>query len=850
MASLHLKSMSEELKTYCLKCKEQRVLLQPQPEWSAAGRPGTRGQCPVCGGALYRQGRTPAHDTLPKPESAPSINGRKAPTPARPAKQAADQKSAQVAGRKSPRASKAEGKTQGGQRAAARTQRTRPASRQDGSAARSGRLVVVESPAKAKTIGKYLGRGYIVKSSIGHVRDLLKSRLSVDVEHGYEPEYRVPNEKRKVVQELKEAAGRAREIYLATDPDREGEAIAWHVLEAAEMDPTRTRRVVFQEITQSAVKAAFENPRAIDMHRVHAQQARRILDRLVGYQLSPLLWRKVRGRLSAGRVQSVAVRLVVEREREIEAFDPQEYWTIHANLSQEKFRAQRSRPVFKARLHRFGGEEPDLTSEEKVRPHVATLQQAAWGVGHVRLGQRQRRPQAPFTTSTLQQEASRRLNFDTGKTMRLAQQLYEGVDLGQAGTVGLITYMRTDSVQVAQEAQAQARAYIGASYGPDYLPERPPFYKTRSKTAQEAHEAIRPTAVERIPQAMKAHLRPDQFRLYQLIWARFVASQMAPAVYDTVTADIYAGDAQTPVTRRPYLFRATGSTLRFPGFLALYEETAPSDRPDDGENQVPADLVAEERLDLIALLPEQHFTQPPPRYSEATLVKELEENGIGRPSTYASIISTILDRGYVAREEKRLVPTEIGGLVTDLLVAHFPDVLSVDFTAQLEDHLDEIADGKPWTPVVDEFYQAFARQLAVADQAIGKITVARPEVEPVGRDCPQCGRPLIYRDGRFGRFIGCSNFPTCRYTEQIVVPTGVTCPVSGSDLIVKRTRRGRTFYGCARYPECQWTSWYKPVKTDGQDAIYVENNRKQVTSTVCGLRQVAAEAAGVQKDGS
>ncbi|RMD52374.1 MAG: type I DNA topoisomerase, partial [Candidatus Thermofonsia bacterium] len=637
-------STDNELIGYCFKCKEKRPLQDPKPEWAANGTPGTRGRCPVCGGTIYKAGRTPAHENLPKPEIKVTKKKKKA-------------------AKKSP--------------------------------PRRGKLVVVESPAKARTIGRYLGRGYTVKSSVGHVRDLLKSRLSVDVEHDYQPEYRVPNDKRPVVKELKEAAAKAKEIYLATDPDREGEAIAWHVLESAEMDPARTKRVVFHEITKPAVQAAFEHPREIDMDRVNAQQARRILDRLVGYKLSPLLWRKVRGRLSAGRVQSVAVRLVVEREREIESFVPVEYWTIDAELSQEKYRPQQERPYFKAKFFKFKGEDPVMNSEADVQPHLAALQKATWTLGDVRIGKRTRKPAAPFTTSTMQQEASRHLSFGTSKTMRIAQQLYEGVDIGEEGTVGLITYMRTDSVTVSKEAQAEAIAYVTERFGKEYLPDTPPVYKTKSKAAQEAHEAVRPTSVMRDPKQMKPYLKRDQYRLYKLIWDRFVASQMAPAVYDTVSADIWAGDADVPVKKRPYLFRATGSVLNFAGFLALYEESSPQDKPEDDQNQVPSDLVEGELVDLLNLLPEQHFTQPPPRYSEATLVRALEENEIGRPSTYASIISTIQQRGYVERDGRRLVPTETGRIVNDLLVEHFPNIMSVDFTARMENALDEIAEGQP-----------------------------------------------------------------------------------------------------------------------------------------------------------
>ncbi|MEZ4511205.1 MAG: type I DNA topoisomerase [Chloroflexota bacterium] len=778
---------------YCFKCREKREITDPKPEFAANGSPGTRGVCPVCGGTIYKPGYTAAHDGMEKPvvKRSSKKNGKGAENEPR----------------------------------------------------RAGKLVVVESPAKAKTIGKYLGRGYTVKSSVGHVRDLLKSRLSVDVDNGFTPEYRVPNDKRKTVNDLKAAAAKAKEIYLATDPDREGEAIAWHVLESAEMEPERTKRVVFHEITKKAVQEAFNHPREIDMDRVEAQQARRILDRLVGYNLSPLLWRKVRGRLSAGRVQSVAVRLVVEREREIESFVTEEYWSLEAELSQRKYAGEAERPFFRAKFHKFEGETPKLDSQAAVQPHLDTLQKAVWTVGEVKLGQRQRRPAAPFTTSTLQQEASRQLNFGTSKTMRLAQQLYEGADLGEEGTVGLITYMRTDSVTVSTEAQEEARAYIGKKFGAEYVPETPPVYKTRSKTAQEAHEAIRPTSVMRSPKGMKEHLARDLYRLYRLIWDRFVASQMETAVYDTVAADIWAGQPGSAVEKRPYLFRATGSSLRFKGFLALYEETRPEDRPDDDESVVPADLGEGEQADLLHLLPEQHFTQPPPRFSEATLVRALEDNGVGRPSTYASIISTIQKRGYVDRDGRRLIPTETGQVVNDLLVEHFPNVLSADFTARLEDELDDIANGKPWVPVIDEFYQQFNRNLQAADEAIPKIDLKK-EVDYVGRACPDCGNELVYREGRFGRFIGCSTFPKCRFTEQIVNKIGVTCRFGGGEIIERKTKRGRTFYGCSHYPECEWSSWKLPVADTANkcpDGLLVQATEQTTECVVCGLKEKPAK---------
>lgn len=775
-------------------------MLEATAEWASNGSPGTRGKCAVCGGTIYKQGRTAAHEDLPKPPVTVK------PPPSRSASK----------GKKATKSTKS-------------------------SPARKGeKLVIVESPTKAKTIGRYLGRGYVVKSSSGHIRDLLKSRLSVDIENDFAPEYRVPNEKRALVKELKKAAAQSSEIFLATDPDREGEAIAWHVMEAAEMDPARVKRVVFQEITLPAIQAAFDHPRAIDMDRVEAQQARRVLDRLVGYQLSPLLWRKIHGRLSAGRVQSVAVRMVVEREREIDAFTSIEYWTIDAELSQPKFRIDprgngSRRPFFIGRLHRINGEEPVLDSEKAVEPHLDALKQASWEVGNVNLSTRTRRPSAPFTTSTLQQEASRRLGLGTNRTMSIAQQLYEGIDTGE-GDTGLITYMRTDSVTVAGIAQEQARDYIQSAYGPDYLPDKPPVYKTRSKTAQEAHEAIRPTSIERTPTVLKPHLSKDQYRLYKLIWERFAASQMAPALYDTVAAEIWAGSATQPAEERPYLFRASGSTLTFRGFLAVYGTEDPDEEDEENVDlpQIPSDMQTGEPIDLLELLPEQHFTQPPPRFSEASLVKALEEHEIGRPSTYASIISTIQNRGYVEQEQKRLHPTEIGAIVNDMLVQYFPDVVSFDFTARLEDELDGIAEGKPWVPVIGEFYEQFAKNLAKADEALPKLDIKK-EPELVGRDCPLSGHPLVYREGRYGRFIGCSHYPQCRYTEQILVKVGVTCPKCGGDLIEKRSKRGRRFYGCSNYPDCDWTNWKRPLPQPCPvcGGVMVQENKETAKCTVC-----------------
>jgi DNA topoisomerase-1 len=673
---------------------------------------------------------------------------------------------------------------------------------------RNGKLVIVESPAKARTVERFLGKDYRVRASVGHVRDLLRSRLSVDIENDFDPTYRVPNEKRPVVKELTADAAKATEIYLATDPDREGEAIAWHLIAAAKIDPERVRRVVFHEITEPAIKEAFSHPRPIDMNLVDAQQARRILDRLVGYQITPLLWDRVRSRLSAGRVQSVAVRLIVEREREIDAFDPEEYWTIDAELCQRDDNNGDCEPVpFVARLVKIDGEKAELHNEDEVKPHVEILEKAEYIVSEVKRGTRRRKPAAPFTTSTMQQDAARRLGFTTRKTMSLAQQLYEGIEL-EDGVVGLITYMRTDSVNVSKEAQNAARAYVKDTYGDKYLPDEPRVYKTRAKGAQEAHEAIRPTSVERTPKAMKPSLSRDQYRLYNLIWQRFVASQMSDAVYDTLRIEIEAGSPGED--RRPYLFRASGSILKFKGFLAIYEEARDEDdAPDEDEGRILPDIEEGRWMQLLRLLPEQHWTQPPPRYTEASLVKTLEEYGIGRPSTYAPIISTVQQRGYVTREDKRLVPTETGEVVNDLLVEFFPDVLDVAFTASMEEKLDEIAEGnREWVPMMHEFYEPFAQQLEYADKHMPET---RKE-ETVDRDCPKCGSPLIIRWGRYGKFIGCSNYPECRHTEPWLEKIGVQCPQCDTgEIVERRTRKGRVFYGCSNYPDCEFTTWKRPL---------------------------------------
>ncbi|MBL7064298.1 MAG: type I DNA topoisomerase [Anaerolineae bacterium] len=732
-----------------MKCKAKREVQNPKPVFTSNGTLATRGVCPVCGTKMFRMGRTPAHEGLDPDEHTVASKTR-----AKPAKKP--------------------------------------------------KMVIVESPAKARTVGRFLGKKYTVRASVGHVRDLLRSSMSVDVENDFTPRYRVPNEKRQVVKELQKEVKKAAEVYLATDSDREGEAIAWHLMEAAKIKPSQARRVVFHEITRDAIEEAFAHPGKINMNLVDAQQARRILDRLVGYSLSPLLWRKVRGRLSAGRVQSVAVRLVVEREREIENFVPHEHWSIKAELAK---REDHHPPhSFVAELHRIRGEKVDLKDEAATQTVVDELEQSTYVVASVKKGQRRRQPSPPFTTSTMQQEASRRLRFTPRRTMRIAQQLYEGIDLDGNGPMGLVTYMRTDSTNVAGRAQAEARNYITQWYGEEFLPPKPPVYKTRAKGAQEAHEAIRPTSVFREPGAIKEHLTRDQYRLYRLIWQRFVASQMERAVYDTISVEVLAGPEDG---EKPYLFRVSGSILRFPGFLVVYEEAKDEDAAEDEPAQQIPSLAVGEVLDLVRLISQQHFTQPPPRYTEATLVRTLEKYGIGRPSTYAPILATIQQRGYVQRDGRRLVPTETGFLVNDLLVEHFTKVLDYGFTAQLEERLDEIAVGqREWVPVVREFYVPFKQRLDEADQKIEKVDLGPQEI---GRDCPECGQPLIVRWGRYGKFVGCKGFPECRYTEPWLEKVGVTCPQCGGNLVEKRTRKGRVGYGCANYPDCEFWVWKRPL---------------------------------------
>ncbi|HEX5838253.1 MAG TPA: type I DNA topoisomerase [Anaerolineales bacterium] len=749
-----------------MKCKTKREVQNPVADFNAKGSPVTIGTCPVCGTKLYKMGRTPAHEGLTPPPKPVKVEKR------------------------------------------------------------DGKLVIVESPAKAKTVGRYLGKGYTVRASVGHVRDLLKSQLSVDVENNFAPKYRVPNEKKEVVKEIKKLAQKAEEVYLATDPDREGESISWHLLEAAQIDPERARRVVFHEITEPAIKEAFAHPRSINSDLVDAQQARRILDRLVGYSISPILWEKVRSRLSAGRVQSVALRLIVEREREIENFVPVEYWSIHAELQPEGLKS-----AFLARLAKIDDKDPELPNEEVVRPILIDMETAAYTITKIKRGERRRKPLAPFTTSTLQQDASRKLGFTAKRTMALAQGLYEGQDVGNGGATGLITYMRTDSTSVSASAQQEAREYISNKYGKDYLPAEATQYKTRSANAQEAHEAIRPTSVMREPEQVKEFIEPAMYKLYRLIWQRFVASQMEAAVYDTLQVEVTG-----KTTEHVYLLRASGFSVKFAGFLVVYEEAKNEDvkTEEDEENvRIPSGIAEGQKQELVRLIPEQHFTQPPPRYSEASLVQALEEEGIGRPSTYAPTISTIQARGYVVREEKRLIPTDIGMQVNDLMMQYFSDIVDYQFTARMEEDLDMIASGQAeWTEVIHEFYHPFAEDLKRA-QAEMPVTKSGPE--PIGRICPEDGGELVIRYGRFGKFISCSNFPTCRYTEPWLEKIGIQCPKDGGELVERKTRKGRTFYGCENYPNCDFTSWKRPIKPPCPKCggLLVIANKREAQCTNC-----------------
>jgi DNA topoisomerase I len=761
-------------------------------------------------------------------------------------------------------------------------------------------LVIVESPAKAKTIGKYLGKQYVVKASLGHIKDLPKKDLAVDIERDFTPRYEVIEGKKKLISELKHAAKGVDSVYLAADPDREGEAICWHLKE--ELEPKKSGkpailRVMFNEITANAVKKAFDKPVAVNVHLVEAQQARRVLDRLVGYKISPLLWDKVRRGLSAGRVQTVALRLIVEREREIRAFQKQEYWTIDVALNAKK------PPVLTARLNKRGDETPRVQNEDAAKSIVDDLAGASYVVRSVTTREKKRNPVPPFITSTLQQESSRKLRFSVKRTMMLAQGLYEGKELGEEGSVGLITYMRTDSTRVSEDALAEVRAFVGERYGQNYLPESSNVYKTK-KDAQDAHEAVRPTSVLRTPESVEKYLAEDELKLYRLIWMRFVASQMMPAVFDQTTIDVSA----TGKSNVAYLFRATGTVQKFDGFLRVYQEGKDEKDEEDEELQHKLPLVTEgEALRFKEIRPEQHFTEPPPRYNEATLVKKLEADGVGRPSTYASILSTIQDREYVTKEGGKFLPTELGMVVTDLLLESFGDLFDVKYTARMEEELDEIEEGKlEWRDAMAEFYGRFEKDLEHAEEHMtdikrmekptdltcekcgkpmvikwGKhgsfiactgypectntreLTVDLPDVDkadlaeqdeqeycencgrpmvlkkgrfgqfyacsgypdckttkqiggeqrkdvPLEEMCPQCGSNLVKKFGRYGEFVACSNYPKCKYVKQKTI--GVPCPnCSEGEIVERRSKRGKTFYGCNRYPECDFVAWGRPI---------------------------------------
>jgi DNA topoisomerase-1 len=654
-------------------------------------------------------------------------------------------------------------------------------------------LVIVESPAKAKTIGRFLGKGYKIEASVGHVRDLPKSRLGVDVENKFEPKYITIRGKGDVINKLKKEAKNAKKVFLATDPDREGEAISWHLANLLNIDDSEKCRITFNEITKNAVKSAVKSPRQIDMDLVDAQQARRVLDRIVGYKISPLLWRKVRKGLSAGRVQSVATRLICDREEEIEKFTPEEYWTILAKLTKEKARGS-----FEAKFYGTGNEKIELKSQQQVDAILKEIEGEKFTVKKIKKGEKKKHPASPFTTSTLQQEAARKLGFPTKKTMIVAQQLYEGVDIKGVGALGLVTYIRTDSTRISSEAQQEARELIGSKYGQKYLPKNIRMYKNKS-ASQDAHEAIRPTHVSMDPGSIKTSLSNDQFKLYKLIWERFLASQMASAVYDTMTVEISAG---------AYIFRASGSKVKFAGFMTVYIEGR-DEESEESENNIP-DISEGEVLNLKKIDPKQHFTQPPPRYTEATLVKALEEKGIGRPSTYAPTITTILARGYVEKEKKSLVPTELGKIVTDIMKNHFKDIVDIEFTAQMEKQLDDVEEGsKDWVQVIEDFYSPFVNVLKEADAQIEQVEIPDEVTDIL---CEKCGRNMVIKNGRFGKFLACPGFPACRNAKPILEEAGVSCPKCGGKVLIKKTRKGRKYLGCENYPDCNFMTWDKPTK--------------------------------------
>ena len=821
------------MEAYCVKCKTKREMQNPQALFSARGAAYSQGVCAVCGTKLTRWGATDAHAREQGSRRAEERGSKKP--------------QSKIGNRKSP-----------------------PSNFQ----LQTSKLVIVESPAKARTVGKFLGVGYRVRASIGHIRDLPERQMGVDLERDFRPHYVITPKKRDVVKELKQLAGNASEIFLATDPDREGEAISWHLVAALDnaLEGKPVQRVEFHEITRDAIDRAFANPRAINQQLVDAQQARRVLDRIVGYTISPLLRKKINTKnLSAGRVQSVAVRLVVEREREIQAFVPVEYWSIEAELQkQSTVDSQQSTdqsPIsnlqsliskaFRAKLIKISDKDFECHAGADALKLKEVLEKCAYTVLDVRRKDERRNPAPPFITSTMQQDASRKLGFNAKRTMAVAQQLYEGITLGEEGSVGLITYMRTDSTNVAESAQKEAWAFVKQKFGDEYLPPTPRVYKKRVAGAQEAHEAIRPTSILREPDTIKQFLDADQFKLYDLIWKRFLASQMASAVFDTTAVDIAASNRQSPVASRQstehasrtthhadYLFRANGSILKFRGFLAVYKEGRDeAEDKDDEANKMLPPLARDEPLDLLGIYPEQHFTQPPPRYTEATLIKALEEKGIGRPSTYAPILSTIQERFYVERlPDRKLKPADLGFIVNDLLVKHFPNEIDVGFTAQMEEQLDKVAEGAAnWVQVLRDFYAPFK-------QTLDRATLEMPEValpvETTNEVCDKCGAPMVVKRGRFGKFIACSAFPKCKNTRNLAASggsanTGVQCPeCKQGEIVEKKSKKGRIFYSCNRYPDCRFALWDKPVKEPCPrcNSLMTQKGKSGVKCTKCGFQ--------------
>ncbi len=708
----------------------------------------------------------------------------------------------------------------------------------------ANKLVIVESPAKARTLNRILGRSYSVKASLGHVRDLPKSTLGVDVDDNFAPKYVIPPLKKKIVKELKEAMGKAKYIYLATDPDREGEAISWHLIQAANLDKSKDKktlyRVVFHEITKEAVEEAFKNPGSIDEHMVSAQQTRRILDRLVGYKLSPLLWKKVQRGLSAGRVQSVAVRIVVDREQEIQAFNPEEYWIIEVELSPAKEKAS----TFRAKVTGTGSRAKFIiNNEQKAAEVTADLKQAQYSVLSVKSKQASRNPAPPFITSTMQQEASRKLHFSAKRTMAIAQQLYEGLSIGEEGSVGLITYMRTDSTNIAATAMTELRSYIKEKYGKEFLPQKARLFGKKAKWAQEAHEAIRPTSICREPEQLKSFLKPEQLRLYELIWKRCIASQMAAAIFDNITIDITA----EVKTKKPYTLTASSSNLSFPGFMKVYSEG----KDEEEEESIPRlpELQDGDKLNYLDLFSNQRFTQPPPRYTEATLIKALEQKGIGRPSTYAPTLSVIQDRDYVYKKEGKFHPGELGTVVTKMLVEHFPQIVDADFTARMEESLDEIAQGKlSETSVLTAFYSPFEELLQKASTEITKVDMSKPTDEI----CTNCGKPMLIKVGRFGKFLACSGYPDCKTTKPYLVKTGINCPEPDCDgeFVERVNKKKQVFYGCSNYPECRFATSYKPLPTPCPECgkLLLQDKKGQVKCNACTFKTTTDKQEQVNQE--